>query len=119
MENVIQARYLPNKPNKPYFSYSKENEPSKSLFQQHGNKMGIPILPSKHLFLFRSCQRKNKNTTKGFNMILIQIFYILVCYIFRLLDKVKTLGNNATLILIKIKCRFKCRLKSCFHIHMV
>ena len=30
---------------------------------------------------------------KEFNMILIQIFYILVCYIFRLSGKVKLLGK--------------------------
>ena len=78
----------------PYFSYSEE--PSESLFQQNG----ILTLPNKTSYLFRSCQRKNKKTTEGFNMILIQKFYILVCYIFRILNKVR---HNATLILIETK----------------
>ena len=96
MENVIQSRYLPNKPNMPYFSYSEENEPSERLFQQNG----ILTLPNKNSYLFRSCQRKNKKATKGFNMILIQNFYILVCYICRILNKVR---HSATLILIETK----------------
>ena len=100
MENVIHPRYLP------------ENEPSKSLFEQYG----ILTLPNKNSYLFRSCQRKNKKATKGFNMTLIQIFYILLCYIFRPLNKVR---HNATLILIETKCHFKCRLENCFLIHVV
>ena len=96
MKNVIQSRYLPNKPNMPYFSYSEENEPFERLFQQNG----ILTLPNKNSYLFRSCQRKNKKTTKGFNMILIQNFYILVCYICRILNKVR---HSATLILIETK----------------
>ena len=44
---------------------------------------------------FRSCQRKNKKTTNGFNKILIQNFS---CYIFRSSDKVKSSENNTTLI---------------------
>ena len=60
--------------------------------------MGIPTLPNKNLYFFRSCQRKNKKITKGFNMILIQIFYIVVCYIYRSSDKVKALAKNATLL---------------------
>ena len=48
---------------------------------------------------FRSCQRKNEKTTKEFNKMLIQIFVILVWYIFRLSDKVKPLGNTANITL--------------------
>ena len=69
--------------------------------------MRILTLPNKKLYFFRCCQRKNKKITKGFNKILIQIFYIQVCHIFRSSDKVKSLGNNATRTRIKTKCRFK------------
>ena len=65
MKNLVQPRYLPVNPNKSYFSYNEENE------------------------RFSTCQRKNKKTIKGFNMILTQIFYILICDIFRLSGKAK------------------------------
>ena len=65
--------------------------------------MGILTLPNKNLCFFRSCQCKNKKNTKEFNKILIQIFCILVCYIFRSSDKVKPLEKITTLKMTKGK----------------
>ena len=49
-------------------------------------------------YFFLSCQRKYKKTNRGFNKLLIQIFYVLAWHNFRSSDKVKLLGENATLI---------------------
>ena len=59
--------------------------------------MGILTLPNKNLIFSAIVNIKTKRPPKDL-MILFQIFYILVCCIFKSSDKIKSLGNNATLI---------------------